>query len=80
MDVDTKDLQGDDSDDYDDAYDEELAWVEGEERMSNFGFTHDEVQELLAQGVKPWDDDAWVCISSSEHAACHHSYTAAPNI
>src|SRR6266702_2014695 len=31
-----------------------------EERMNNFGFTEDEVQELLCQGVKPWDDDAGV--------------------
>ncbi|TFY64734.1 hypothetical protein EVG20_g5849 [Dentipellis fragilis] len=29
-----------------------------EERMMNHGFTNDEVEELLAQGVKPWDDDA----------------------
>jgi hypothetical protein len=33
---------------------------EAEERMNNFGFTEDEVMELLCQGVKPWDDDAWV--------------------
>ncbi|KAH9954655.1 hypothetical protein BC827DRAFT_1241630 [Russula dissimulans] len=32
---------------------------EVEERMANFGFTEDEVMELLCQGVKPWDDDAW---------------------
>ncbi|KAK0452745.1 uncharacterized protein EV420DRAFT_1645595 [Desarmillaria tabescens] len=31
---------------------------EMEERMNNNGFTDDEVQELLCQGVKPWDDDA----------------------
>ncbi|KAG7443925.1 uncharacterized protein BT62DRAFT_1078113 [Guyanagaster necrorhizus] len=31
---------------------------EMEERMDNWGFTEDEVQELLCQGVKPWDDDA----------------------
>ncbi|KAH9059673.1 hypothetical protein EDB87DRAFT_1684526 [Lactarius vividus] len=30
-----------------------------EERMNNFGFTEDELQELICQGVKPWDDDAW---------------------
>lgn len=30
-----------------------------EERANNFGFD-DEVNELLCQGVKPWDDDAWV--------------------
>mmetsp|Transcript_4852 Transcript_4852/g.8121 ORF Transcript_4852/g.8121 Transcript_4852/m.8121 type:complete len:131 (-) Transcript_4852:445-837(-) len=30
-----------------------------DERMQNMGFTNDEVQELLCQGVKPWDDDAW---------------------
>ncbi|KAH8979479.1 hypothetical protein EDB92DRAFT_1955086 [Lactarius akahatsu] len=27
-------------------------------RAENWGFTDDEVQELLCQGVKPWDDDA----------------------
>ncbi|KAH9983249.1 hypothetical protein BJV74DRAFT_851408 [Russula compacta] len=32
---------------------------EMEERMANFGFTEDEVSELLCQGVKPWDEDAW---------------------
>lgn len=29
------------------------------ERMQNGGFTNDQVNELLCQGVKPWDDDAW---------------------
>lgn len=33
---------------------------EEDERMANYGFTNDEVMELLSQGVKPWDDDAWV--------------------
>ena len=33
---------------------------EMEERVNNYGFTEDEVEELLCQGVKPWDDDAWV--------------------
>ncbi|GAB4816422.1 hypothetical protein N2152v2_003468 [Parachlorella kessleri] len=41
----------------------EGAYSEGEdewdERAGNFGFTHDEVEELLCQGVKPWDEDAW---------------------
>lgn len=32
-----------------------------DERTQNFGFTNDEVMELLSQGVKPWDEDAWVC-------------------
>lgn len=37
--------------------------------MENCGFTHDEAYELLCQGVKPWDNDAWdgegarVCIA-----------------
>ncbi|KAK0215077.1 hypothetical protein IW262DRAFT_1300314 [Armillaria fumosa] len=31
---------------------------EMEERMDNYGFTEDDVQELLCQGIKPWDDDA----------------------
>ncbi|KAI9438976.1 hypothetical protein H4582DRAFT_1946018 [Lactarius indigo] len=30
----------------------------GHGRAGNWGFTDDEVQELLCQGVKPWDDDA----------------------
>ncbi|TDL23899.1 hypothetical protein BD410DRAFT_786567 [Rickenella mellea] len=29
-----------------------------EERMMNRGFTDDEMNELLCQGVKPWNDDA----------------------
>lgn len=32
---------------------------EWEERAENFGFTRSEVSELISQGVKPWDDDAW---------------------
>ena len=39
---------------------------EEEERMNNFGFTEGEVMELLCQGVKPWDDDAWVSIFGFE--------------
>ncbi|PBK60614.1 hypothetical protein ARMSODRAFT_1026353 [Armillaria solidipes] len=31
---------------------------EMEERMDNYGFTEDDMQELLCQGVNPWDDDA----------------------
>jgi hypothetical protein len=41
-----------------DRYDEMES--EAQEREENFGFTEDEVNELLCQGVKPWDDDAWV--------------------
>jgi hypothetical protein len=33
---------------------------EMEQRMNNGGFLDDEVMELMSQGVKPWDDDAWV--------------------
>jgi len=33
---------------------------ESDERMANLGFTEDDVMELAMQGVKPWDDDAWV--------------------
>jgi len=46
-----------DLDDFDDDDDSET-----EERMNNFGFTEDEVHELLCQGVKPWDDDAHVSV------------------
>lgn len=31
-----------------------------EERMENYGFTEAEVMELDAQGVDPWDANAWV--------------------
>jgi hypothetical protein len=51
-----------------DQYDEELE-SEVQERMDNFGFTEDEVDELLCQGVKPWDDDAWVSVLVSESPA-----------
>ncbi|KAF8646277.1 hypothetical protein AX16_007286 [Volvariella volvacea WC 439] len=40
--------------DMDEEMDEEM-----QERSRNMGFTNAEVEELLAQGVKPWDDDAW---------------------
>jgi hypothetical protein len=30
---------------------------EVEERMMNYGYTEDELSELLCQGIKPWDDD-----------------------
>lgn len=32
---------------------------EEDERMENMGFTNDELNMLLCQGVKPWDDEAW---------------------
>ena len=44
-------------------FDDEDEWESwGEERMNSYGFTEDEEMELLAQGVKPWDDDAWVSV------------------
>lgn len=43
-----------DSDEYD--WDDD----EYEERANHFGFDEDDLNELLSQGVKPWDDDAWV--------------------
>lgn len=44
------------------GHDESDSWSEeeDEERAMNCGFTNAEVEELLCQGVKPWDDDAWV--------------------
>ena len=33
---------------------------DGDDENGMFGFTGSEVDELLCQGVKPWDDDAWV--------------------
>lgn len=38
---------------------EELLEEELEERAANHGFTRDEVEELLCQGVRPWDPEAW---------------------
>jgi hypothetical protein len=29
-------------------------------RMFDGGFTHSQLGELFSQGVKPWDDDAYV--------------------
>ncbi|KAJ3737044.1 hypothetical protein DFJ43DRAFT_1035816 [Lentinula guzmanii] len=52
-------------DDDDDCYGSERGGSrrrferEMEERSRNMGFTDSEVNELLCQGVKPWDDDAW---------------------
>ncbi|OCH91987.1 hypothetical protein OBBRIDRAFT_833801 [Obba rivulosa] len=51
---------GDEDEDYsmgdgdDDEYDAEM-----DERAGNYGFSHDELNELLSYGVKPWEDDAW---------------------
>jgi hypothetical protein len=39
-----------------DWYDDDLM----EQRMNNYGFTDGEMLDLGSQGVKPWDDDAWV--------------------
>ena len=38
----------------------ESSWIEDRMNVNDYGFTEDEEMELLAQGVKPWDDDAWV--------------------
>ncbi len=35
------------------------------QRRVDFGSTEDDVNELLCQGVKPWDDDAWVSVFES---------------
>jgi hypothetical protein len=47
---------------------------EDDERMANFGFTHDDMMELACQGVKPWDDDAWVSnlVSTALHLSDFH--------
>jgi len=42
---------------YEDEWESE-SWIE----ENNYGFTEDEEMELLSQGVKPWDDDAWVSV------------------
>ncbi|EKM75527.1 hypothetical protein AGABI1DRAFT_132191 [Agaricus bisporus var. burnettii JB137-S8] len=38
-----------------DAYDNDL----NDFRMQHCGFSQGDVEELMCQGVKPWDDDAW---------------------
>ncbi|KAH9946733.1 hypothetical protein B0H21DRAFT_387638 [Amylocystis lapponica] len=49
-----------------DYYDEDAEVDEDDDEygfgggMGQFGFTREQEQELLCQGVKPWDDDAWV--------------------
>lgn len=67
---DKNDLVGDDDEDYWDDEDDDGgsldadSEIEDSERSRNLGFSDDEVNELLCQGVKPWDDDAWVCFES----------------
>ncbi|XP_064608232.1 uncharacterized protein LOC135472593 [Liolophura sinensis] len=39
-------------------YEQEL-----EERMANFGFTEGDVEELMCQGIMPWDDCASAAIA-----------------
>ncbi|KAI0052818.1 hypothetical protein FA95DRAFT_1601514 [Auriscalpium vulgare] len=46
--------QGSSYDSYDELEDDLM-----EQRSNNMGFTDDQLEELLSQGVKPWDDDAW---------------------
>lgn len=38
---------------------EESEYDELSERMEHMGFTASEFDELISQGVRPWDDDAW---------------------
>ncbi|KZT20511.1 TPR-like protein [Neolentinus lepideus HHB14362 ss-1] len=38
---------------------------EAREKAVNFGFTLDEVEELLTQGLKPWDKDAHAAVNRS---------------
>ncbi|TFY57503.1 hypothetical protein EVJ58_g6978 [Rhodofomes roseus] len=57
-DDDDEDEEDEDEEDEDEDYDED-GWDEEEERWNNCGFTNSEVHELLCQGVKPWDEDAW---------------------
>jgi hypothetical protein len=37
---------------------------EEDERSMNIGFTHNETQELLCQGVKPWGSDADIVMAA----------------
>ncbi|OBZ73333.1 Serine/threonine-protein phosphatase T [Grifola frondosa] len=43
-----------------------------QERSENFGFTGDEVNELLSYGLKPWDDDAWDTLHAIHDAMDQH--------
>lgn len=43
-----------------DPFDDDELEREMDERGRNCGFTDAEAFELMCQGVKPWDDDAWV--------------------
>lgn len=45
------------------AYDQDDDDDDGEDPM-NYGFSRDEIQELLCQGVKPWDDDAGAVLAA----------------
>ncbi|KAI0065070.1 hypothetical protein BV25DRAFT_1989327 [Artomyces pyxidatus] len=40
-------------------YGDEFGQDEMDERAVNGGFTDYEVSELMMQGIKPWDEDAW---------------------
>lgn len=42
---------------------------ENEQRMLNGGFTDYQLNELLSQGVKPWDDDAHVSFPLTFHSS-----------
>lgn len=50
-----------DEEEEEDDYHEDFS--DGEEQ-GHFGLTHDEEMELLSQGVKPWDEDAFLFFSS----------------
>ena len=59
-------------DEYDDSEeysDEDRLEQEIEERGQNWGFTLDEVNEMLSYGIKPWDPDAEVGAQPSTHCA-----------
>jgi hypothetical protein len=49
-----KALSGEENDDDEEGYSEESS----EEVLGPNGFTQAEEEELLSQGVKPWDEDA----------------------
>ncbi|KAJ7107004.1 hypothetical protein C8R44DRAFT_858094 [Mycena epipterygia] len=40
------------------------AQAELEQRMANFGFTDYDLNELMSQGVKPWDEDAGAVLAA----------------
>ena len=44
--------------------DQRMKWEDEEDDGGCFGFSGADVEDLLAQGVKPWDDDAGAVLAA----------------